>query len=90
MKLRAYLDSLPRGGVTALANQLGRSPIYVSQLAAEQDGREPSAELSVAFEVATDRQVMRWDLRPADWHRIWPELVGIDGAPQPVEVKAGA
>lgn len=27
--------------------------------------------------------VMRWDLRPTDWHRIWPELVGRKGAPQP-------
>lgn len=22
-----------------------------------------------------------WDLRPDDWHRIWPELVGTKGAP---------
>jgi hypothetical protein len=22
-----------------------------------------------------------WDLRPDDWHRIWPELVGAEGAP---------
>ena len=22
-----------------------------------------------------------WDLRPDDWHRIWPELIGADGAP---------
>lgn len=26
-------------------------------------------------------QVRRWDLRPADWHRIWPELIGAEGAP---------
>ena len=23
-----------------------------------------------------------WDLRPNDWHRIWPELIGADGAPE--------
>ena len=23
-----------------------------------------------------------WDLRPDDWHRIWPELIDTDGAPQ--------
>lgn len=22
-----------------------------------------------------------WDLRPNDWHRIWPELIGTPGAP---------
>lgn len=24
-----------------------------------------------------------WDLRPDDWHRIWPELIGAEGAPEP-------
>jgi len=23
----------------------------------------------------------RWDLRPKDWHLIWPELIGAEGAP---------
>jgi DNA-binding transcriptional regulator YdaS (Cro superfamily) len=25
--------------------------------------------------------VRRWDLRPDDWHLIWPELIGTEGAP---------
>lgn len=25
--------------------------------------------------------VRRWDLRPDDWHRIWPQLIGAEGAP---------
>jgi DNA-binding transcriptional regulator YdaS (Cro superfamily) len=25
--------------------------------------------------------IKRWELRPSDWHLIWPELVGTDGAP---------
>lgn len=25
--------------------------------------------------------VRRWDLRPADWHLVWPELIGAEGAP---------
>lgn len=29
-----------------------------------------------------------WDLRPDDWHRIWPELIGTEGAP-PVASEAG-
>ena len=29
----------------------------------------------VAIEFATDGKVTRKDLRPDDWHRIWPELV---------------
>jgi hypothetical protein len=37
--------------------------------------------------------VRRWDIRPKDWHRIWPELIGAAGAPQiptcePADAKA--
>jgi len=35
----------------------------------------------VLVEKNSARAVMRWDLRPDDWHRIWPELVGQPGAP---------
>jgi hypothetical protein len=35
--------------------------------------------------------VARWDLRPDDWHRIWPELIGAEGAPPlPVEPQCKA
>ena len=33
------------------------------------------------FEAASDGQVRRWHMFPATWHRIWPELIGADGAP---------
>ncbi|MBL0720209.1 helix-turn-helix domain-containing protein [Piscinibacter sp. Jin2] len=36
---------------------------------------------AVQIEQGTGRQVMRWDLRPLDWHEIWPELIGLPGAP---------
>ena len=42
-----------------------------------------------AIEVGTDFEVRRWDLRPDDWHRIWPELIGAEGAPA-VEVRDAA
>ena len=50
-------------------------------------------ERCVDIERATSRAVMRWDLRPDDWHRIWPELIGAEGAPdvpQPAEVRDAA
>lgn len=40
-----------------------------------------------AIEAATGGAVRRWDLRPDDWDRIWPELIGQAGAPA-VEAKA--
>lgn len=81
MDLRAYTQSLPRGGVGDLAAKLGISVVYLSQLSARQDGRKASPELCVAIERVTDGAVRRWDLRPEDWPLIWPELVGADGAP---------
>lgn len=46
-------------------------------------------ERCVEIEQKTERAVRRWDLRPDDWHRIWPELIGAEGAPTvPDEDKA--
>jgi DNA-binding transcriptional regulator YdaS (Cro superfamily) len=83
MKLRTYLDSLPRGGVGTFAGKVGKSRVYMLQLAARQDGREPSPELCVVIERESGGDVRRWDLRPTDWHLIWPELIGSAGAPKP-------
>lgn len=41
------------------------------------------------IENLTARAVRRWDLRPKDWHLIWPELIGSEGAPS-LEVNAMA
>lgn len=71
--LREYLDSLPRGGVKAFAETCGIGSVYLSQLAARLDGREPSPELCVKFERASGGVVTRRTLR-SDWRDIWPEL----------------
>lgn len=87
MKLSEYVGS-PRGRVGALAATLGVSGSLVTQWAA---GKAVSAERCVDIERATDRAVMRWDLRPNDWHLVWPELVGAEGAPAiPQEVRDAA
>lgn len=74
MKLRTYLNSLPRGGVSDFAGRIGVSPVYLSQIAAEQDGRVPSPALCVVIEREAQGAVTRKDLRPSDWRAIWPEL----------------
>lgn len=38
-------------------------------------GQLLGAELCVNIERATSGAITRRDLRPDDWHRIWPELV---------------
>lgn len=79
MILSDYIKS-GRGNGAALAAALHVSPSYLSQLAS---GSAPcSPERCVAIEQVTDRAVMRWDIRPNDWHLIWPELIGAEGAPE--------
>lgn len=79
--LKTYTKALPRGGVTALAQRLGISSVYLAQLSARQNGREAKPELCVDIERETGGKVRRWSLRPNDWHRIWPELIGQPEAP---------
>lgn len=62
-----------------LARLIGAPPVLLSQW---RSGVRPvPIERCTEIEVATERAVRRWDLRPDDWHRIWPELIGADGAP---------
>lgn len=44
--------------------------------------RQCDPELAVNVERESGATVRRWDLRPGDWHLIWPELVGVHGAPE--------
>lgn len=77
MDLNTYLAT-PRGRTKSLSEALGVSGSLVAQWAR---GKPISAERCVPIERATDGEVRRWDLRPLDWHLIWPELIGAVGAP---------
>ena len=78
MKLSTYLNAA-RGRTVAIARKVGIAPAYLSQIA--KGTRPPAAEHCAALERATGGEVRRWDLRPEDWHRIWPELQNVEGAP---------
>jgi DNA-binding transcriptional regulator YdaS (Cro superfamily) len=80
MNIAAFLESAPRGTAAAIARSLGVHPVMVSQWASGL--KEVPAERCTAIEQATASKVRRWDLRPDDWHRIWPELIDADGAPE--------
>ena len=67
------------GGQSALAAALGLKQQHVWNWL-NRDQRVPP-EHCAAIETATGGAVRRWDLRPSDWHRIWPELIGAEGAP---------
>jgi DNA-binding transcriptional regulator YdaS (Cro superfamily) len=85
MELRAYLDTLPRGGSGEFARKCGISEVYLYQLTAKQDGRQPSPRLSVIFERESGGLVTRQELRPEDYQNIWPDL-----QPLPPKVESGA
>ena len=72
MKLKPYIHVLPYGGAKKLAEKLGISSSYLSQIAS---GRVlPAPSLCVLIERATNGDVPRQDLRPQDYADIWPEL----------------
>jgi DNA-binding transcriptional regulator YdaS (Cro superfamily) len=85
MDLREFTARLPTGGVASFAERVGVTRFYLSQLAQRQNGRQPAPALCVLIERESNFDVRRWDLRPGDWHLIWPELIKQRGAPpQPV------
>lgn len=77
------------GGTTAVARLLDIKPPSVHEWRAK--GAIPESrllQLAPALEVASGGKWSRWTLFPATWHRIWPELIGREGAPsvpQPAE-----
>jgi len=73
MNLSEYLKQSPRGGGTALAVQIGVAQPTVSEWSTGK--KQVPIERCVAIERATEGAVTRRDLRPDDWHAIWPEII---------------
>lgn len=71
----------------ALAEKVGANEQYLYQCLTGRKAMK--AEEAVRIEIDSDRLLRRWHLRPNDWHRIWPELIGAEGAPPvPAEQEA--
>ena len=68
-----------------VAARAGIAPAFLSQIAGGV--RPVPAERGADIERACEGHVRRWDLRPDDWHRIWPELIGTEGAPAVPELE---
>jgi DNA-binding transcriptional regulator YdaS (Cro superfamily) len=73
MNLKDYIEQLERGGVKTLADAIGVSSSYLSQMASGRCHISPAR--CVVIEQATSGKVSRKELRPTDWMNIWPELV---------------
>jgi DNA-binding transcriptional regulator YdaS (Cro superfamily) len=83
MEIGAWLRA-ERGRTKRLAAGLA-PPVSESLVTQWGSGKAVSAERCYPIERFTEGEVMRWDLRPGDWHEIWPELAARPGAPMPVE-----
>ncbi|OYV34054.1 MAG: hypothetical protein B7Z83_08885 [Thiomonas sp. 20-64-5] len=65
------------GGLSACARMVGVRPPTMHQWI---KGLRPVPPRR-CYAIESALAVRRWDLRPDDWHLIWPELVGTEGAP---------
>lgn len=65
------------GGTSAVARLCNVKPPSVT------DWRKHGVPLARCLDIERKNAhgIRRWDLRPNDWHLIWPELVHVDGAP---------
>lgn len=64
----------------ALAEQVGVDEQYLYQCLTGRKAMTPAEAVRVERE--SGHVVRRWHLRRDDWHRIWPELIGGEGAPE--------
>lgn len=78
MTLDEYLSQDGAESTVALAARLTANPDQVRQWRYSHGGRLPSPAKCVDLERVTGGQVSRRDMRPDDWHRIWPELITHD------------
>ena len=70
MKLKDYFSG--DATIAELSRLVEKSASFLWQIA---DGRRScSPVLALKIEQATNGEVTRKDLRPDDWHLIWPEL----------------
>ncbi|TCS98788.1 DNA-binding transcriptional regulator YdaS (Cro superfamily) [Tepidimonas ignava] len=84
MRLKEYLDTLPRGERKRLAQKLGVSLSYLCQMASGVAHISPLR--SVQIEKATSGVVPRQHTR-ADWRELWPELSELDSGTPVTQVK---
>ncbi|MFH8134186.1 transcriptional regulator [Pantoea osteomyelitidis] len=72
MHLKIYLENAKRGEATRLARELHISTSYLSQLVSGAASVSPAR--CIEIEKVTGGAVTRADMRPDDWHKIWPEF----------------
>ena len=85
MKLSQYIKRFPLAERTDFALAVGTTIGHLNNVVYGM--RVASASLAKQIAMRTERAVAEWDLRPEDWHLIWPELVDAQDAP-PISANA--
>jgi DNA-binding transcriptional regulator YdaS (Cro superfamily) len=86
MNLKDWISSR-HGAQAELARATGIHAPSISQWASGL--RQVPIPRCKQIEDATGGAVTRRDLRPDDWHRIWPELIGTTPAPEQAQAGEG-
>lgn len=72
MDLNCYLEQSERGTLTDLSKKINERPQNISMY--RSGAKKVPIIRCVQIEQATNGAVTRKDLRPDDYHLIWPEL----------------
>ncbi|MBW5284460.1 transcriptional regulator [Burkholderia gladioli] len=87
MDIKTYLSE-KRGRVSGLARAIGA---FQSDVSAWKKGSRPvPVHFMAAIELASGKQVTRREMRPDDWHLIWPEIADGEAGPGPGCLAEGA
>jgi DNA-binding transcriptional regulator YdaS (Cro superfamily) len=86
MQFKTYFFALSKKERIDFAVQVGTTVGHLNNFSYGYTKLAP--EVCVSIEQVTKGDVKRWDLRPDDWYRIWPEIIGIEGAPEVPEAPA--
>ena len=73
-KLRQYINSLSVDKQHEFASSCGTSISYIRKIISSDGKLFFGPAICRRIEEKTDCLVTRKDLRPNDWHEIWPEL----------------
>jgi hypothetical protein len=76
------------GGTSSTARLADISQPSVSNWRHKGVPKDKLMLLAPEIERRSNQRWPRWALFPDDWHRIWPELIGADGAPPVPEGEA--
>jgi hypothetical protein len=79
MDLKTYLKPMTDAERDAFAKRCETSLGHLKNVMYGQ--KSCATDLAVHIHRETDGAVPRWVMRPHDWRKHWPELIGAPGAP---------